>query len=309
MTISKSLHPGSPGYICPGSPEHSRMITPSKVAAILGVSRWESPYRLWHRMKGLLPPEPPKDIFDLGHDFEPAMAAIWKRRNPGWQLSPGEVQYVIPEHVFGYPAAVTLDRRARRGRTRRVVEFKMARKLDEWGDQFTDAAPADYVAQVMAQMSYTQFTEQPAELMVLGPWFEAHSYVIPFDEDIADAIHDQCRQFWESLQSDEPPALDDSVATYEAVRALHPDIDGSTVQVDPDMAIHLLMRDLESKNNERALREVKTRFLEAMGNAQTAMCGDLKVADRRPHARGGVALALAAKNLEQLINNQEGIPA
>jgi len=301
--------PGQPGYIAPGSPEHSRLITPSKVAAILGVSRFESPFRLWHRMKGTLDGPPPSEIFALGHDFEPAMASIWKRRNVGWQLSPGEVQYVVPEDRFGYPAAVTLDRRARRGSSRRVVEFKMARKLEEWGDQFTDAAPADYVAQVMAQMAYTGFTDHPAELMVLGPWFEAHTYVIPFDADIADAIHDQCRAFWESLQGDEPPPLDDMVATYEAVRALHPDINGATVQVDPDMALHLLMRDRESKNNERAMREVKTRFLDAMGNAQTAMCGDIKVADRRPHARGGVALALATKNIDQLINQIEGIPA
>lgn len=307
--MSASSAPGQTGYIAPGSSEHFRRITPSKVAAILGVSRWESPYRLWHRMKGLVPPEPQKEIFSLGHDFEPAMASIWKRRNPGWQLSPGEVQYVIPDDRFGYPAAVTLDRRARRGRTRKVVEFKMARKLEEWGDQFTDAAPSDYVAQVMAQMAFTGFTDPPADLMVLGPFFEAHTYTIPFDEGIADAIHNQCRLFWESLQSDEPPPLDDSVATYETVRALHPEIDGSTVQVDPDMAIHLLLRDQESKSNERALREVKTRFLDVMGNAQTAMCGDVKVADRRPHARGGVALALATKNLEQLINNQEGIPA
>jgi hypothetical protein len=112
-----------------GSPQWQRLISPSKVAAILGVSRFESPYRLWHRMKGLVDPPPPSDIFDMGHDFEHAMAAIWKRRNPGWQLSPGEVQYLVPEDRYGYPASVILDRRARRGRALRVVEFKTARRL------------------------------------------------------------------------------------------------------------------------------------------------------------------------------------
>lgn len=312
MTYSKPTSPGRPGYIAPGSLEHAQLITPSKVAAILGVSRWESPFRLWHRMKGLIPPEPPKDIFDMGHDFEPAMAAMWKRRNPGWQLSPGEVQYVIPEAFFGYPAAVTLDRRARRGRTRRVVEFKMARKLDEWGDQFTDEAPADYVAQVMTQMAFTGFTDPPAELMVLGPWFEAHTYVIAFDDEIAASIHEQCRTFWESLQGDEPPPLDDSVATYEAVRALHPDIDGSVVDVDPAVAERVLVLDGDSKVIAAELRGAKAALLDAMGNAQTAMCGGIKIADRRPHGRGGVALNLATKNvaaIDQLIHNPEGIPA
>lgn len=298
--MAKSFRPGDPGYIAPGSAEHSTLITPSKVAAILGVSRWESPFRLWHRMRGNLDPAPPSEIFALGHDFEPAMASIWKRRNPGWQLSPGEVQYVIPEEDFGYPAAVTLDRRARRGSSRRVVEFKMARDLSAWGDQFTDAAPADYVAQVMAQMAYTGFTDHPAELVVLGPFFEAHTYVIEYDQGVADAIHERCLAFYQSLAGDTPPDLDDSVATYEAVRALHPDIDGSTVEVDHGLAWQLLQTDSDHKYHERQLREAKTRLLDLMGNAQTAMCGDIKIADRRPHAKGSIALALATKNLDQL---------
>ena len=291
---------GQDGYIAPGSPEHATIITPSKVAAILGVSRFESPFRLWHRMKGNIDPAPPSEIFALGHDFEPAMASIWKRRNPGWQLSPGEVQYIVPTEQFGYPAAVTLDRRARRGRARRVVEFKTARKLEDWGDQFTDAAPADYVAQVMAQMAYSGFTDHPAELMVLGPFFEAHSYTILYDEQVATVIHQRCREFYESLTDDTPPPLDDTVATYEAVRALHPDIDGSVFQVDISAAAWVLDCDRASKDAERELREAKTRLLDLMGNAQTAMCGDVKIADRRPHAKGGVALALATKNLDEL---------
>ena len=251
-------------------------------------------------MKGNIDPAPPSEIFALGHDFEPAMASIWKRRNPGWQLSPGEVQYIVPTEKFGYPAAVTLDRRARRGRARRVVEFKTARKLEDWGDQFTDAAPADYVAQVMAQMAYSGFTDHPAELMVLGPFFEAHSYFIQYDDDVASAIHERCRKFYESLADDQPPPLDDTVATYEAVRALHPGLDGSVVEVDSRLAHRILRADRFAKDSEVILRGAKSELLSLMGNAQTAMCGDVKIADRRPHAKGGVALALSTKNLELL---------
>lgn len=298
--MADSYRPGQPGYIAPGSAEHATLITPSKVAAILGVSRWESPFRLWHRMRGNLDPAPPSEIFALGHDFEPAMASIWKRRNPGWQLSPGEVQYIVPEDRFGYPAAVTLDRRARRGRARRVVEFKTARDLSAWGDHFTDQAPADYVAQVVMQMAYSGFTDHPAELMVLGPFFEAHSYTIPFDEYVAFAIHDRCKLFYDSLSGDTPPPLDESVATYEAVRELHPDIDGTTVQVDPDLALRVLLMDDTAKGAAIAQRETKTELLDLMGNAATAYCGDVKIADRRPGSRGAVALVLATKNINQL---------
>ena len=110
--------------IAPGSPEHMRMITPSKVSAILGISRFTSPYRIWHQMRGNLPPEPASEIFARGHDFEPAMAEIWRRENEGWRLSRGEVQIVCEPSRFGFPAAATVDRRASRGRARKVVEAR-----------------------------------------------------------------------------------------------------------------------------------------------------------------------------------------
>lgn len=293
--------------IAPGSAEHMRMITPSKVAAILGVSRFTSPFRLWHQMKGNIAPEPDSEIFSLGHDFEPAMASIWKRRNPGWQLSRDEVQIVCGDR-FHFPSAVTLDRRARRGRARRVVEFKTARDLSDWGDFFTDQAPADYVAQVTAQMMFSGYTAHPAHLMVLGPFFEAHTYVIEYEAEIAAMIVDRCRAFYDSLQADEPPPLDDTVATYNAARELHPDIDGTVVQVDFQTAFAALCHDSSVKAYEQQLRGAKAALLEAMGNAQTAMCGDIKIADRRPHAKGGVALALATKNLDQLIETEPTNP-
>jgi len=284
-----------------------RLITPSKVSAILGVSRFTSAYRIWNQMAGLVEPEPPKEIFALGHDFEPAMASIWKRQNPGWRLSADEVQIVVPTERFGFPAAVTLDRRASRGRARQVVEFKTARDLSAWGDYFTDQAPADYVAQVTAQMLFSGYMDYPAHLMVLGPFFEAHTYVIEFDAEVADAIVTRCKEFYDSLQTGVPPELDDTVATYQTVRELHPDITpDSVVEVDPELAVQVLELDAALKDTERVTRGHKSLLLDAMGNAQTAMCSGVKVADRRPHAKGGVALALATKNLNQLNTNTEG---
>jgi putative phage-type endonuclease len=293
MTITPGVfRPGQPGYIEPGSEAWLQCITPSKVAAILGVSRWESPYRLWHRMTGRIDPEPPKDIFDIGHDFEPAAANRWKRRNHGWRISTGEVQIVLHHEQFGFPVVCTLDRRASRGRTRRVVEFKTARRMEDWGDDFTDECPADYAAQCMAQMLFTGW-RPAAHLLVLGPYFNDHLYEIPFDQDVADWTVAECRRFYQSLDYDVPPDLDDSVATYECVRELHPDIDGSTAEVDPELGVAVHNANDDVKAAEKRLRGLKTQLLDAMGNAQYAEFNGIKVADRRPHARGGVSLNLA----------------
>lgn len=290
--------------LLPGSDEWRRTLSPSKGATILGVSRFDSPYALWHRTKGLVAPEPDKDIFAVGHAFEPALAYLWKEANPGWNLSPGEVQ--VQRDYDGVPALATIDRRASRGSFRRVVEFKTARKLEEWGDDFTDQAPADYVCQVTMQMHMTGYREHPAHLMVMGPFFQSHIYEIAYNPALADAIMAGCINFWRSLEQDTPPDLDDTKATYSCVRELHPDIDGTEVQLDPELAIGYLTAVADEKEVTARLRGYKSRVLAAMRNAQQANCFDQKVATRGPHGRGGIALK---SNSKANIADIEGLTA
>jgi hypothetical protein len=277
--------------IIPGSPEHSRLVSPSKVPAICGIGRWESQYTIWHRMKGLIDPKPPQDIFTVGLAFEPALAYLWRVEHPGWRLSRGEVQYVSDE--FGFPAVATIDRRATRGRRRKVVEFKIAHHTDEWGDVNLEGdCPADYALQVIAQQVFTGL-HADADLMVMGPFFKHRTYLIGYDEKVADWMLEQCRKFWESLAFSKPPPLDDSVSTYQAVKELHPDITpGLRVEVPEALATDLHAAHTEAGIAEVTLRGLKSKVLDAAGSAQYICVNDQVVAVRQPHARGGVALVV-----------------
>lgn len=280
--------------IVPGSPEWLRTISPSKIAAIIGVSRWESPYSLWHRMAGNIPPEPPKQDFVRGHAFEHALAELWRHENPGWQLSPGEVQ--VARDDLGFPALATIDRRARRGRAFHIVEFKTARDLAEWDD----GPPADYWSQIQFQQVITGYTA-PAHLMVMGPFFEWRTITVPHDPDAAAALIERARDWHQSLEAGTPPQLDDSVPTYNAVRQLHPDIDGTTVEVDADLAARYLGLDEVLRDTEKKMRATKTRLLDAMGNAATAECYGVTIATRSPHGKG-IALRPRRTATEEIRN-------
>lgn len=301
MTIRHiAVHrPGDPGWIAPGSEQHTNMISPSKVAAILGFSRWQSPFGLWMEMSGRVEPDPPKDVFDAGHDIEPYVANRWRRLNPGWLLSPGEVQFVVDPDHFGFPAVVTLDRRAVRGRARRVVEIKMARDLEDlekFGDDLSGDAPPDYTSQVLAEMLFTGFTKLPGHLMVTGPFWTERCYPIGYDASVAAWMITEIREFWASLTLKTPPPLDDSKATYQTVRKLHPDISPDTaVQLDPDLAANYLDAYEQNKVADARLRGFKTKVLDAMGDAEAALVGKVPVANRAPHASGSVALNKARK--------------
>lgn len=297
MTV---IQRGRPGYLEPGSDEWARIITPSKVAAILGLSRWESAYRLWFRMKGLVPPDPPKDAFDIGHDMESFAAARWARRNPGWKLSAGEVQFHPPGGHYDFPAVGTIDRRASRGSWRRVVEVKIARNqtdLETWGDDLTGECPEDYAAQVTAQRMFVA-AAQPSlrwstisHLLVVGPYFNERIYEVDYDPNVAAWIIEECSKFWVSLQDDKPPPLDDSVATYECLKAQHPDIEkGAVANIEPGLALDYLEGKAFEKQAKAAAQLATNRLLAALGRAQYAKVGDVTVADRRNNGKGGVAL-------------------
>jgi hypothetical protein len=261
------------------------------VAAICGISRWESQYTIWMRMKGFIDPKPPQDIFNMGLAFEPALAYLWKIEHPGWRLSRGEVQYVTEE--FGFPAVATIDRRATRGRAQRVVEFKIAHHTDEWGDiNLEGDCPADYALQVIAQQVFTGL-HRTADLMVMGPFFKHHTYLINYDERVAAWMIGECLSFWESLAHSKPPELDDSVSTYQAVRELHPDITpGLRVEIPEALAQDLHSAHTEAGLADRVLRGLKSKVLDTAESAQYICVNDEVVAVRQQHARGGVALVV-----------------
>lgn len=287
--------PRDPQFIKPGSPEWLKVITPSKVAAILGepgdpVSRYESPFRLWHRIKGLVPPEEPKDAFALGHDVEHLAAARYRRDRSDWLLSPDEVQAHVDPEKFGFPVVATLDRRGVRGASRRVVEFKLARNLDDievWGDDLNGELPDDYHAQVTALMLFTGWTELAGELLVVGPYLQHRIYTVDYDRQFAAWIIQKCRRFYESLAGDEPPPLDNTTATYQCLRALHPEIDRGVNAVIPlDEAHEFAVARERLGQATDTFAYHKNLLLKRMERAQYAVVEDgdadpIRIAERR----------------------------
>lgn len=275
----------------PGSPEWLKLITASKIPSILGISRFKSQFSLWHEMAGNLPSEPigtaQQDDFDYGHAVELAAGEYWRFKNPGWRLSRGEVQYTDDGFEFGN--AATIDGRASRGSLRRIAEIKTARDLAEWGDDGSGEVPADYAAQVIWQQRVTGFTA-PANIVLWPQYGKPKIYVIEYSAQLAAAIVEAVRKWNASLAASEPPELDDTISTYETVRRLHPEIDGREVQLDPDLAADYLTAVADDKEITKRLRGLKTRVLDVMGNAQTAVVIDLKIATRTPGRGDSISL-------------------
>ncbi|GAC70804.1 YqaJ viral recombinase family protein [Gordonia soli] len=305
MTVTQIAKPPAPG-----TPEWLRQVSPSKIPALLGVSRFKSQYTVWHEMAGLVEPAPINEVrqddFDYGHAAELAAREYWLYKNPGWRLSRGEVAY--SNDAVPFPNLATLDLRASRGSLRKVVEVKTARDKEEWGDDGSGDVPNDYAAQVIAQQHITEWTDEPADIVVWFQYGKPKIYHVEYSAQLARAMFDRVADMWPTIVArTPPPALDDTVSTYETVRAQHPDIDGTTAVLDPILARDFLTADADLKDLTKQHRGLKTRVLNSMGNAQHAVAGtpELPIARRQPGARGAVSLFSITKTDPDAITMKE----
>jgi hypothetical protein len=116
---------------------------------------------------------------------------------------------------------------------------------------------------------------------VLGPFLDFAEYVVLYDAGIAQQIEDQCRAFYESVQMGTPPPVDGSVATYESLRKVHPEIEDTSVEIPADLAHFLCTaRGDEAQAKTRHL-EAKNQVLDLLGTAKKATCQGQLIAQRQ----------------------------
>lgn len=60
-----------PEPLAPGTAEWWTKYSASKVAAIVGLSKWDTPRSIYDAMKGIVPLQPQTDVQGRGHEFEP----------------------------------------------------------------------------------------------------------------------------------------------------------------------------------------------------------------------------------------------
>lgn len=276
----------------PGSAEWLRLVTASKVPAILGVSKWDSPRSLWHKMRGDVPPEPQTDQQARGHYLEPAVLAWFFDQHPTFTRG---IPIGTVTHANGW-AAATPDATAITDDGLIVpVEAKTAADDSEWGTPGTDEIPVDYAAQCLWTMHV--LGAQMAYLPVLTSRLDFREYVVRYDPVLAADIEAQCKAFYDSLQGDRPPRIDSHPETFEVIKRLNPLIDdGVEVQLtEQDTRLFVKAR-MEQAAADAQSKYANSTIANVMGTAQRAYYGAQLVA-RRQNTASGIPALYAAKPL------------
>lgn len=283
------------GRLQPGSPEWLQKITASKVAAVLGLSPFESPRSLWDLMKGRRPADDPSDEMLRGQFLEAGILNWFFARHP--ELGRMGSEQTVTRGDLPWAAATPDDIATHPDGTRVPVEAKTDARGDGWGTPGTDEIPLYYLTQCMWTMHIGGWDR--IHVACLGPFMELAEYEVAYDADLARDIEGRCLAFYRSLQASEPPPLDGHTATYESLRSVHPDIDpDAEVLIDPAAARELVTAkqvEAEAKTRHTLAKSV---VLEAMGAARRAVCAGQVIAQRQPTSSGKPALYHARKPVD-----------
>lgn len=297
-----TIHRGDAEYVGTykaGSPQwhaaRAEGLGGSEIAAVMGLSPYESRFSLWHRKAGLLADEPEDELMELGSVFEEPISELFRRRNSSvrvsrtgtWRNRQRPWQIANPDRLADG----------------RPLEIKYAPYSDGWGAADTDEIPVYYRCQVLWYLDVFGYQEALLAALVAGQY---RQYRIGYDADDALLMRGAAEKFLASLHTGDRPDIDEHSATYATVRALHPDIDREDIEVDTTIAAPYLA----AVNTYRAAEAEKQRcsaaLLDAMGTARRALWAGDVIATRRP-ARGGAVALYPAKH--EALSGQEASAA
>lgn len=189
-------------------------ITGTDVAAILGVSRFSSPIKVYLDKKGLSETTGENEAMIWGRRLEiPILEAYAEQEGVELQFADSYALLRVP----GFPIlGATLD--AVRTIDNAPVDAKNTRNRgDEWGPAGSDQIPVYYAAQLAVQMMVQN--SDFADLAVLFHGSEFVPYRIHRDRDTEEMIKERVSIWWHRhIDKDCPPDVDGSDSSSEYLK-------------------------------------------------------------------------------------------
>lgn len=272
-----SFEPGSPAWHA----ARADGLGGSEMAAVVGLSPFESAYSLWHRKAGLTGPVPQTEPMVWGHRLEDDILEEFALRHPELLLT-GSGTYRSLERPWqiSNPDELAVNEAGQRF----GIEIKNARVADEWGRQHTDEIPVYYRAQVIHYEDTLGIQKFYVPVLIGGS--EYREYEVVYDPADAQLLRDAGTAFMASLAAGRPPEPDSHEATYRTVKQLAVGTVDESAEISPALAAAYDSARAAFAAAEAAKRQASARVLAAIGSARYAVCGTERVAMRTVKADG-----------------------
>lgn len=265
----------------------------SEAAAALGLSRWESPYSLWARKLGLVPPVESNLAMEIGAITEPLNAARYAER-VGVPVQ--RRNRLMRSKAFPFLLA-SLDRRRPDGE---LVELKWTERGDGYGEPGTDQVPDEALCQGIQQMAVTGAPAVHFSVLFGGRRHEI--YTVRRDLDAEATVIERLAAFWQHVVDRTEPPLDASDSTLATLRAIYPRDNGEVLEAGAELTEDLLtLRGVKAaaKALEAQEKALRIRIDAAFGAAsEVVMPGIGRATYRAPKDSTVVAWQAIAEALD-----------
>ena len=180
--------------------ERRKYIGGSDIAAVMGMSRWKTPLKLWLEKTGECEPVDLSKVeaVQLGSELEEFVAQKFSKET-GKQVRKQSKMYVHKDYPF---MAAHVDRLITG--TDEILECKTcgSHKKDEWEGE---DIPQEYVLQVIWYLGITGKKKAYIAVLIGGQSFKYK--MIEFDKELFETMIDMAKDFWNCVQTKTPPAL------------------------------------------------------------------------------------------------------
>lgn len=180
--------------------ERRKYIGGSDIAAVMGMSRWKTPLKLWLEKTGECEPVDLSKVeaVQLGSELEEFVAQKFSKET-GKQVRKQSKMYVHKDYPF---IAAHVDRLIMG--TDEILECKTcgSHKKDEWEGE---DIPQEYVLQVIWYLGITGKKKAYIAVLIGGQAFKYK--MIEFDKELFETMIDMAKNFWNCVQTKTPPAL------------------------------------------------------------------------------------------------------
>ena len=270
----------------PGSAEWYKSYSASKVAAILGLSVYDSPYSMWAKMCGEVDPSSEQSgAATRGTYLEPAIHKWFCDTHPDLLVLDGDSYAHPADPLFtASPDGLVVNED---GEPYAILEIKTAARGDEWGSDGTADIPPGYLVQVAWQMFVTGARHcYVAALVTMN--LRLFQVTLEDVEPFTAGMVQRVAEFRTLVQEGTPPDWDGHDKTYEAVRESHPDIVDEEVVCSTEFAQQVWAMRAEEERARAGMKQIKSEIAGLMGQARVLTDEDGNLVARR-QARGGSA--------------------
>lgn len=240
----------------------------SDAPAVLGMSKYATPYTVWLDKTGRTAPKDLSEVESVywGTQLEDVVAQEYAKRHPDTHVRRANCVFESVERPWQF---ATVDRTLRTPDGKRgILEIKTcgARRAHDWDDGMPDY----YIAQPTHYLAVTGYDFFDVAVLIGGQEYREYHYGKDLDDIYA--LNEREAAFWEEyVVKDVPPMLTGLDCDTQAIREQYPTDDGEYLEMLdsdlPDVASCIAKREL-AKMYEREAREIENQLKQIIGGAK-----------------------------------------